>query len=55
MDSWGAEVDQKTLVGVEMDGPGMAGVWRIQTRSRDALVRRLGDAAKAQGLSVEIR
>lgn len=55
MDSWSAEVDQKTLVGVEMDGPGMAGVWRIQTRSRDALVRRLGDAAKAQGLSVEIR
>jgi len=55
MDSWGAEIEYKTLVGVEMDGPGMAGVWRIQTRSKDALARRLGDAAKAQGLTLEIR
>jgi hypothetical protein len=55
MAGWAAEVDHKTLVGVEMDGPGMVGVWQVQTRSREALVRRLQDAAKAQGLTVEIR
>lgn len=55
MDSWSDEIQHKTLVGVEMDGPGMVGVWRVQTRSRDALARRLGDAAKAQGLTLEIR
>jgi hypothetical protein len=55
MDSWSGEIQHKTLVGVEMDGPGMVGVWRIQTRAREALVRRLGDAAKTQGLAVEIR
>ncbi|PKN41711.1 MAG: hypothetical protein CVU60_10010 [Deltaproteobacteria bacterium HGW-Deltaproteobacteria-18] len=55
MDSWSGEIQQKTLVGVEMDGAGMVGVWRIQTRSRDALARRLGDAAKTQGLTVEVR
>ncbi len=55
MDSWSGEIQNKTLVGVEMDGPGMVGVWRIQTRSREALARRLGDAAKTQGLDVEIR
>ena len=55
MAGWAAEVDHRTLVGVEMDGPGMVGVWQVQTRSRDALVRRLQDAAKAQGLTVEIR
>lgn len=55
MDSWSDEIQYKTLVGVEMDGPGMVGVWRVQTRSRDALARRLGDAAKAQGLTLEIR
>ena len=55
MAGWAAEVDHATLVGVEMDGPGMAGVWRIQTRSRDALMRRLEDAAKVRGLTVEIR
>lgn len=52
---WASEVDHAALVGVEMDGPGMAGVWRIQTRSREALVRRLEDAAKARGLTVEVR
>ena len=55
MAGWAAEVDHATLVGVEMDGPGMVGVWRIQTRSRESLVRRLEDAAKARGLTVEIR
>lgn len=55
MAGWAAEVDQRTLVGVEMDGPGMVGVWQVQTRSREALVRRLEDAARAQGLTVEIR
>jgi hypothetical protein len=55
MDSWREEVQHKTLVGVEMDGPGMVGVWRVQTRSRDALTKRLAGAAKAQGLTVEIR
>ena len=55
MDTWNEEVGQKTLVGVEMEGSGMVGVWRVQTRSRDALARRLGDAAKTQGLTVEIR
>jgi hypothetical protein len=55
MDSWNGEIQHKTLVGVEMDGAGMVGVWRVQTRSRDALARRLGDAAKAQGLTVEVR
>ena len=55
MGTWSEEVGQKTLVGVEMEGPGMVGVWRIQTRSREALARRLGDAAKTQGLTVEIR
>jgi len=55
MDSWRDEVQHKTLVGVEMDGPGMVGVWRVQTRSRDALTRRLTDAAKTQGLTLEVR
>lgn len=55
MDSWSEEVQRKTLIGVEMDGSGMVGVWRVQTRSRDALARRLGDAAKTQGLTVEVR
>lgn len=55
MDTWNEEIGQKTLVGVEMEGPGMVGVWRIQARSREALARRLGDAAKTQGLTVEIR
>ncbi|UTF49091.1 hypothetical protein NLA06_10940 [Desulfomicrobium sp. ZS1] len=55
MDSWSEEVQRKTLLGVEMDGAGMVGVWRVQTRSRDALARRLGDAAKTQGLTVEVR
>ena len=55
MDTWNDEIGQKTLVGVEMEGPGMVGIWRVQTRSRDALARRLGDAAKTQGLTVEIR
>lgn len=55
MDSWNEEIQHKTLLGVEMDGSGMVGVWRVQTRSRDALARRLGDAAKTQGLTVEVR
>lgn len=55
MDSWREEVQHKTLVGVEMEGAGMVGVWKVQTRSRDALTRRLNDAAKAQGLTVEVR
>jgi hypothetical protein len=55
MDSWSEEIQHKTLVGVEMDGAGMVGVWRVQTRSRDALARRLKDAAKTQGLIVEVR
>lgn len=55
MGSWREEVQHKTLVGVEMDGPGMVGVWKVQTRARDALTKRLTDAARAQGLTVEIR
>lgn len=55
MDSWSDEIQHKTLLGVEMDGAGMVGVWRVQTRVRDALARRLGDAAKTQGLTVEVR
>jgi len=55
MDSWTAEIDRKSLVGVQMEGAGMAGVWRVQARSRDAFVRRLDEAAKAQGLKVEVR
>jgi hypothetical protein len=55
MDSWSDEIQHKTLLGVEMDGAGMVGVWRVQTRARDALARRLGDAAKTQGLTVEVR
>ncbi len=55
MDGWSAEIDRKALVGVQMEGQGMAGVWRIETRSRDALTRRLQDAARAQGLTVQVR
>lgn len=55
MDSWEAEIVDKSLVGVEMEGAGMVGVWRIQARSREALSRRLADAVKAQGLALEIR
>ena len=55
MDTWDAEIGRKDLLGVEMDGPGMTGVWRIQTESRSAFEQRLGDAARAQGLAVEIR
>jgi hypothetical protein len=55
MDGWNAEIDRKALVGVQMEGQGMVGVWRIETRSRDALARRLQDAAKAQGLTVQMR
>lgn len=55
MDGWGAEIDRKALVGVEMEGQGMVGVWRIGTRSREALTRRLQDAARAQGLTVQVR
>ncbi len=55
MESWSEEIQHKTLLGVEMDGSGMVGVWRVQTRSRDALARRLEDAAKTQGLTVEVR
>ena len=54
MDTWDAEIDRKDLLGVEMDGPGMTGVWRIQTGSRSAFEQRLGDAARAQGLAVKI-
>lgn len=55
MDGWGAEIDHKALVGVQMEGQSMVGVWRIGTRSKDALVRRLQDAARAQGLTVQVR
>jgi hypothetical protein len=55
MDSWTEEIGSKTLLGVEMEGSGMVGIWRVQTRSKEALARRLGDAAKTQGLTVEIR
>ena len=55
MDGWNAEIERKALIGVEMEGQGMAGVWRITTGSREALSRRLEDAAKAQGLTVRIR
>lgn len=55
MDSWGTEIVDKSLVGVEMEGAGMVGVWRVQARSREALSRRLADAVKAQGLVLEIR
>lgn len=55
MGSWRDEIRDKTLLGVEMDGTGMVGVWRVQARSREALTRRLTDAAKAQGLVLEIR
>lgn len=55
MDGWNAEIERKALIGVEMEGQGLAGVWRITTGSRDALVRRLEDAAKAQGLTVRVR
>ena len=41
---------------MEMHGGGMAAVWRIRPRSdsKDALLTRLKDAAKAQGLKLEI-
>lgn len=55
MDAWNEEIGSKTLIGVEMEGAGMVGVWRIEARSREALARRLRDAAKTQGLAVEIR
>ncbi len=55
MDGWNAEIERKALIGVEMEGQSMAGVWRITTGSREALSRRLEDAAKAQGLTVRIR
>ena len=56
MDRWNAEIDQKTLTGMEMHGGGMAAVWRIRPRSdsRNVLLTRLKDAAKAQGLKLEI-
>lgn len=56
MDRWNAEIDQKTLTGMEMHGGGMAAVWRIRPRSdsKDALLTRLKDAARAQGLRLEI-
>lgn len=54
LEGWSAEIDQKTLTGVEMRGPGMAGVWRIRPKSKDAFLLRLNDAAKAQGLELEI-
>jgi len=55
MDTWSAEIRRKELVGVEMDGPGMTGVWRIQTGARPAFEQRLKDAARAQGLAVELK
>ena len=55
MDAWSEEIGSKTLLGVEMEGPGMVGVWRVEARSRESLTRRLNDAARAQGLTVEIR
>lgn len=54
METWSAEVDHKVLVGVEMDGPGMAAVWLIQTRTRDALIGKLNDAARARGLTLAV-
>ena len=55
MDSWHAEVTQKALVTVEMDATGMVGMWRIQTSTRNALERRLKEAAAAQGLVLDLR
>jgi len=55
MDTWNDEIGSKALLGVEMEGSGMVGIWRVEARSKEALARRLGDAAKAQGLTVEIR
>lgn len=49
-----AEIDQKSLVGVEMDGPGMATTWIIQSRSKDAVLHKIEDAVRAQGLVLEV-
>lgn len=55
MDSWTMEIEQKSLAGLEMDGPGMTGVWQVRPRSVDAFRRKLTDAVKAQGLALEIK
>ena len=54
MDGWKAEIAQKNLTAVDMAPAGLVGVWKIQARQKDALANRLRDAAKAQGLTVEI-
>ncbi len=54
MDDWKAEIAQKNLTAVDMAPSGLVGVWKIQARQKDALANRLRDAAKAQGLTVEI-
>lgn len=54
LDTWSTEIDQKSLVGVEMDGPGMVATWLIQSRDKGQLLRKLEDTVRAQGLSLEI-
>lgn len=55
LDGWTAEIGQRALTGVEMGPGGLVGVWKIQAKRKDALVIRLRDAAKAQGLDIEIK
>ncbi len=55
MDAWKTEIGHKVLTGVEMAPSGLVGVWKIQPRHKEALANRLQDAAKAQGLTVEIK
>lgn len=54
MDGWTREIEQKALTGVAMDPDGLAGVWKIRVRQKEAFMGRLRDAAKAQGLAVKI-
>lgn len=53
LETWSAEVDQKSLVAVDMDGPAIAATWKIQTRSKALLMDKLHNAVRAQGLILE--
>lgn len=54
LNGWNAEIGSKSLVGVDMTGPGMSGTWRILARDRKALLQRLQDTARAQELTLRV-
>lgn len=54
LETWSADIGHKSLVGVEMDGPGLSATWSIVPRSREGVLQKLEEAVRFQGLVLEI-